>query len=91
MCFALRKHMSNQERNGVFKDVDMPTTTHVLLPPSKLSLDFIDITDNLQPGVDPDTTIMSHLANIMMIDWKNDERLKGVHNLPEGEEWKCLE
>ena len=47
--------------------------------------------DNLQPGVDPDTTIMSHLANIMMIDWRNDERLKGVPNLPEGEEWTCLE
>jgi hypothetical protein len=76
MCFALRKHMSNQERNGVFKDVDMPTTTHVLLPPSKLSLDFIDIPDNLQPGVDPDTTLMSLLEIITKIDWKNDESLK---------------
>ena len=76
VCFALRKHMSNQERNGVFKDVDMPTTTHVLLPPSKLSLDFIDIPDNLQPGVDPDTTLMSLLEIITKIDWKNDESLK---------------
>jgi hypothetical protein len=64
MCFALCNKMSPQESSGPFDDVDIPTTTHVLFPPSKLNLDFIDITDNLQPGVVPDTTLMTHLAKI---------------------------
>jgi hypothetical protein len=91
MCFALREKMSPQESSGPFDDVDIPTTTHVLFPPSKLNLELIDITDNLQPGVVPDTTLMTHLAKITMIDWKHDERLKDVPNLPKGAEWECLE
>ena len=90
MSCALRNEFTNTESYGVFDQIDIPTTT-LSLPPSKRYFEFIDMKDNLQPGVDPDTTLMSHLANIMMIDWKNDERLKGVPNLPEGEEWKCLE
>jgi hypothetical protein len=90
MSCALRNEFTNTESYGVFGQIDIPTTT-LSLPPSKRYFEFIDMKDNLQPGVDPDTTIMSHLANIMMIDWRNDERLKGVPNLPEGEEWKCLE
>ena len=60
MHYKLQEKLTPQEQNELNDELVLPTYTHHLDPPSGLTLE-LDDADEVRPGVDPDSCLMSHL------------------------------